>query len=350
MKKILLLSFVLTSVFSTAQVLQSADFNTLTVGNVGTDYTGVAAGQGSFLTFASNGTATPPATATTTNASNTNFQIVAAGNNSTNGLLLQGPNGNSGGRYMWKDGLATSWAARTTGNDIIEVEVDFYTGAATTSTGFTGIYLYDDQFEVINGFIYTNNTRLLRGIARLTNAGTIDTFTINLATGGLILTSNTWYRLGFGYNTVTGQPTWRLNTSTGTSSIAAANWATPTASPFEIDFASEGGTNNVVSYNGVFDNYVAKASATDTLLGINEVIASKDSFKVFPNPTEGIVNISTSDNIKINSVSITDMKGRVVKEFSNINDQINISDLSAGMYMMNISSDQGSVTKKIVKQ
>ncbi|WP_407934909.1 T9SS type A sorting domain-containing protein, partial [Flavobacterium lindanitolerans] len=29
--------------------------------------------------------------------------------------------------------------------------------------------------------------------------------------------------------------------------------------------------------------------------------------------------------------------------------QVNISDLSAGVYMMNINSDQGSVTKKIIK-
>jgi hypothetical protein len=349
MKKLLLsITLALTLQCINAQVLQNDDFNSLTIGNVGTSFTGATAGQGLFLTSASNGAAPT----TTTNAGNSNFQIVSAGNSSTKGVQLQGPNGAGGGMYLWKDGLNTAFASRTVGNNIIEAEVDFYTGATTTSTGFTGIYLYDSAYNVINGFVYTNNTRLLRGLATLNNAGTIDVFAINLVTGGLTLTANTWYRLGFGYNTVTGQPTWKLNTSTGTISIASANWATPTLAPFEIDLASEAGTANTVSYSGVFDNFVVRASATDSLLENDNFDIAASKFSVSPNPANDFISVTNSDNILVSGISITDLNGRVVKQnsYTNVSDiQVNVSDLASGMYMMNITSDKGAVTKKIVK-
>ena len=50
--------------------------------------------------------------------------------------------------------------------------------------------------------------------------------------------------------------------------------------------------------------------------------------------------------------SITDLNGRTVQsvKFNNVNTaQVNISGLSAGMYLMNIASDHGNVTKKIIK-
>lgn len=84
--------------------------------------------------------------------------------------------------------------------------------------------------------------------------------------------------------------------------------------------------------------------------GLNNNLESK--FSVFPNPVSNIVNISNTKNILINSVEIVDINGRTVKtaKFNGASDaQINISDLSAGVYLMNLSSDQGKTTKKIIK-
>lgn len=352
MKKILLSLTLIGGLFvSNAQVLQNDNFNGLTIGDIGTDITGTTPGQGSWLTFAGNGTAPT----TTTNSANSNFQVVASGNGSTNGFSIVGPNGNKGGKYMWKDGLATSWAARTSGNNIIEVEVDFFTGATTTSTGFTGVYMYSlPSFDILNGFIYTNNTRLLRGIARLNNAGTVDAYTVGLAQGGLILAPNTWYRLGFGYDTTTGQPTWRINTFTETATIGNTYWAggADLLTPGEIDLAAEASTTNSVAYTGVFDNFVAKASATDTLLGLDKLV-SNDLFVVYPNPVNNLVNISLVSNtleIEINKVTVSDVNGRIVKEFNSNLNQLNVSDLNSGVYFLNIETQNGKATKKIVKQ
>ena len=57
--------------------------------------------------------------------------------------------------------------------------------------------------------------------------------------------------------------------------------------------------------------------------------------------------------INVNEITVTDLNGRVVKtsKFDNVtNIEMNISDLSSGMYMMSIKSDAGTATKKIVKQ
>ena len=81
-----------------------------------------------------------------------------------------------------------------------------------------------------------------------------------------------------------------------------------------------------------------------------DILASK--FSVSPNPANDFISVTNSDNILVSGISITDLNGRVVKQISyaNVSDiHVNISDLASGMYMMNITSDKGSVTKKIVK-
>lgn len=78
----------------------------------------------------------------------------------------------------------------------------------------------------------------------------------------------------------------------------------------------------------------------------------KNSFSVYPNPSKDLVTIANK-GVSINNIEITDINGRVVKTVkgSNVSDvQINISDLNTGVYMMKISSEQGSVTKKVIKE
>ena len=73
MKKLLLLFISLTASSLFSQAINSENFNSLAIGNVGSVITGTSAGAGGLYTYASNGTA--PTTAT--NAANTNFQIVS---------------------------------------------------------------------------------------------------------------------------------------------------------------------------------------------------------------------------------------------------------------------------------
>jgi hypothetical protein len=352
MKKLLLLLLISSTSFVGAQTLQSEDFNGLTVGDVGTDATGLTAGQGLYFTATSNGTA--PTTGS--NAGNSNFQVVTAGFGGTNGLKITSSNGNKGSRFMWKDGLDLAWAGRTVGNEIIEVEYDMFTGPATTSTAQVGARLYGTDNGVtpavtrtLNGFVYNMNTRILQGVAYLNNGGTYGTYLITLATGGLILDANTWYRIGFAYDTTTGETIWKA--STVYTGLPVANWAGP-FDPEELDFVSAVPTTNAVASDIYFDGVTVKATPEEALLGVGSV-AQKVNFTVSPNPASAMVSINSSVNASINNVEIFDLNGRMVQSvktdnLSSVN--VNIADLAVGVYMMKITSDAGISTKKIIKE
>jgi hypothetical protein len=85
-----------------------------------------------------------------------------------------------------------------------------------------------------------------------------------------------------------------------------------------------------------------------SVLRNDEFLAS--NFSVFPNPANDIVTV-TSNDIVIDSIEFTDINGRTVKNVNTIGSnesQINISDLAQGVYMMKITSDKGTATKKLV--
>lgn len=346
MKKLLLSAVLLSASFAGAQVLDYQDFNSLTLGDVGTDILGETPGQAGFYTAATNG-ADPT---TSTNAGNSNFQIVADGFEGS-GLMITGPDGNKGNRFMWQDGLVDLWATRTEGNEIIEVEYDLYTGPASASTGQVGIRLYgtdDIVTRVLNGFVFNVGTKVLQGVAYLNNAGTFNTFLINLAAApGLVLDADTWYRIGFSYDTTTGETIWKA--STVYTGLPEANWAGPFPVE-EIDYVFAVPNTNAEAVAVTFDNVMVEATPEEALLGTGEVILPSE-FSIYPNPAVNFINIANTQNV--NSVVIADMNGRTVKSasFENRTEvQMNISDLARGIYMMTVSSDNGSMTKKIVKQ
>ncbi|HSD13746.1 MAG TPA: T9SS type A sorting domain-containing protein [Flavobacterium sp.] len=90
---------------------------------------------------------------------------------------------------------------------------------------------------------------------------------------------------------------------------------------------------------------------TATTLSTDSFTSSK--FSVYPNPANNVVNVSNNGNIQINKVSIVDINGRIVKamDFESVTEtQIGISELNQGVYFMNIDTNEGIVTKKIVKK
>lgn len=93
-----------------------------------------------------------------------------------------------------------------------------------------------------------------------------------------------------------------------------------------------------------------KIILVENALSTDEFLASK--FSVYPNPANNVVNIANGENMMVNKVTVTDLNGRTVKNvsFDNVaNVQVNVSDLASGLYLMNITSDKGTATKKFVK-
>lgn len=354
MKKTLLILLVVTlsTISLNAQVLTSENFTTLLVGNVGTDLTGATAGQGGWSTYVATGS---------TNSANSNFAIANVAGTNGNVLQITGSNAATGTRYLWKDGLPALWTSRTTGNDILEVEYDIFTGPSSTSLNGFGIYLYSDEAtpKVICGMRLDKNatissvpyTNVIRGLSYYNNAGTFGTYIFGLGasatTPQVTLLDNTWYRVGFSFNKTTGEIKWKGPGINGYVIGAALG-----LNPGEIDFISTAGTANVVAAVGSFDNYIVTATSADSLLETEEMSISENNFTISPNPATDYLSITNSKNSQINSISMTDLNGRIVKQikYDNISDiQVTITDLQTGVYMLTINSDKGSITKKVIK-
>lgn len=349
MKKTLLISgLLLGSVFSAnAQLLESENFNTLTVGNVGTNITGTVLGQGGFATYVAAGG---------TNDAVSNFQIVAdAAPGRSNVLQILGSNTATGTRLMFKPTfLGDAWADRTDGNEIVQLEFSFFTGPVTTSTSVLRPAIFGSDNNAIGGFNFNMATKILEGFAwgDFNATGTPGNYVITLKTGGLVLPANTWIKVGFAYDSLNGRFQWKCNDVTPAVNGGLNGDGGYEPNEFNIlYFASAQTTTNAVASTIKFDDYSLTAVPTINLLSVDKVVAD-NNFSVYPNPATSIVNIKSSVNTSIQTVSITDLNGRTVKTntVSGNEAQINISDLASGVYMMNINSDQGSVTKKIVKE
>jgi hypothetical protein len=338
MKKLLLsITLALTFIISNAQVIINDNHNSLTVGNVGTDFAGATPGQGNYYT-----------------AGLANSEFTIASDVVTQGKVVNiiGSSTATGTKYMWKD-ISTDWAGRTSGNNILNVEFDVFTGAATTSKNTARVYIYSSDGSVcLAGLSLNFETKAISGIAYYDNAGTLNTYLFNLGAANAVLnlTANSWVRLGISYNTTTREVIWKgPGFYTG---LTGAIPATGTNTPLEIDYIHTAGTGNTVSVTSKFDNILANANAIENLLGSSDFNLEASNFSVSPNPANDFINVSNTDNILVNGISITDLNGRVVKQntYENVsNIQVNVSDLSSGVYMMSIKSDKGSVTKKIVK-
>lgn len=83
-------------------------------------------------------------------------------------------------------------------------------------------------------------------------------------------------------------------------------------------------------------------------LKVDQVIS--DSLKIYPNPVKDILNLSHTKNIS--SVEVFNLLGQkiITKAVNSTNDQIDMSNLSTGTYLVKINSDDAVKTVKVIKQ
>lgn len=120
-----------------------------------------------------------------------------------------------------------------------------------------------------------------------------------------------------------------------------------------IDFAGQD-VRVVFRHHISTDEYVI---LLDNVKVVTNATVSTDNFdklglNVFPNPVNDIVNI-TSPEANIEAITITDLNGRTVKSFNFTNvaeTTVDASDLSSGIYLLNITANGTVATQKIVKK
>lgn len=82
----------------------------------------------------------------------------------------------------------------------------------------------------------------------------------------------------------------------------------------------------------------------------NENFTSYESIKIYPNPVNEKLNIKPLANHNNLNVSIYDITGRYIKEYINVNNSIDVSQLKNGVYMLNINLDNKRIIKKFIKE
>ena len=109
-----------------------------------------------------------------------------------------------------------------------------------------------------------------------------------------------------------------------------------------------GPSTNVASEHSTFGSKTLTFSA----LLANENFASMDKIAVYPNPSNGLFNISKNSMITINKVRVFDSNAKLLKEIdteiTDQNNSIDLTGLSQGMYFMELSNDSDQVVKKIL--
>lgn len=104
----------------------------------------------------------------------------------------------------------------------------------------------------------------------------------------------------------------------------------------------------------VFDNSFSGTIKTIPFCVPNYTSISENkisnSINVFPNPTEGTLNISIDNNQKINAISMVDLLGRY-QDFDQLDsyNKISIKNLKNGIYYLIIETENKIITKKVVK-
>ncbi len=102
----------------------------------------------------------------------------------------------------------------------------------------------------------------------------------------------------------------------------------------------------VLFNGGIGDGFAVNNFTTSFTLDVVEQLIKMDVL-LYPNPASQIVNIKPNDGIIITSVDVYDMSGKKIgMELSN--NSLNVSSLADGVYLLNIFSDTGSVTKRLI--
>jgi len=351
--KLLFIILFTSSLVGFTQIIDSNNFDALDIG-IFSD--GSGPGQGGFLVSGNNG----EAPTTTDNIGAGNAQVVASGENGTQGAQLITPNGDKGIFFLYKP-ITSEWATRASGNDIIELELSFFTGAATTSTAPFRATIFGtngtDNFPIVSlTFNPINNE--LRGNATINVNGEDGYYFFNLGPSNteLILPANTWFDVACSYNPATGLLLWGTSFNETQVFFNNPDNIITGLEPIELDFLSFALDTNTSAATYLFDDYKIFAKNEDglNLLSDNsgDLELEATNLTLFPNPANNSITLKT--NLSIKEVTVTNTLGQIVltkkADFSRTN-EFDISGFNAGLYVMSIKSSDGNTqTRKFLKK
>ena len=86
----------------------------------------------------------------------------------------------------------------------------------------------------------------------------------------------------------------------------------------------------------------------DNTLSLPNLEDLENTIRIFPNPTNNVINIETSNPLEIKEIIICNTLG-VNLNLKPTNRLIDLTNLNTGVYLLSITTSKGTITKKVVK-
>lgn len=131
-------------------------------------------------------------------------------------------------------------------------------------------------------------------------------------------------------------------------SIWTFTWTSPSTNEGPVTFYAAG---NAANGNGSpSGDQIVTSSLSAPSLGISE--AKRLVFNMYPNPSSDLVQIELPTGTTEAEAGVFDYKGRRVnvKRISPNDNQLDVSDLAAGIYLIRISTDEKVGIQKLIKK
>lgn len=71
---------------------------------------------------------------------------------------------------------------------------------------------------------------------------------------------------------------------------------------------------------------------------------------IFPNPCKSNIYFDLDSHLKFEKLTIYDLKGRSIKEMRNVNSSVDISELSNGIYFIELKNGKETFVTKVIKE
>lgn len=103
-------------------------------------------------------------------------------------------------------------------------------------------------------------------------------------------------------------------------------------------------------YNRLPELYISNSKITMNTSDIFVNSATKDSFKIYPNPTSSEINVVSTDQSKIQQIQLYDLTGKLMEiGMYNSNEvKLNLSKYNAGIYLVKVKTEKSTSTQKVI--
>lgn len=357
-KIVYIITSLLTVQLSTSQVLYNENFDNYPIGNIGSDVTGVTPGIGGWYIKSINGpflgVVTPPLAI--------DYQIVTQVNKGNIAQIAGMYNQGEWQRFLFRTDLNTYWKNRTVGNNILKMSFEIFTGddgdgidtsfnmQLLSKEGALLTYTYSVYNSLIGGLVNSNRNDF--------NIKVVPSFVLNGKT--LKLPVDSWVTLEC-YIDYTNSKIYFSIPSLNYTIVQNVKYALQLAdseyddSPVELRFylTKRNLSSSAFAYSPKIDNIniSAQNTAPTVTVSVNEVLSN--SFNLYPNPANNVVNITNNQNMFVKEVAVYDVTGKLINTQS-FNEQaeilLNVEHLASGTYLLHLQTNEGTAVKKLVKK